>query len=66
MSAAKIIEISAESPKSYEDAIQQGILKAGETVHNIRSAWIKEHEVVVENGKPARYRVIMKMTFVVD
>jgi flavin-binding protein dodecin len=66
MSVAKFIEISSESPKSFEDAIQLGIAKAEETLHNIRSAWVKEQEVVVENGKASRFRVIMKLAFVLD
>lgn len=66
MSVAKVIEISAESTKSFEDAIQEGVSRAGETLHNVRSAWIKEHEVVVENGKIARYQVTMKVTFVLE
>lgn len=66
MSVAKFVEISAESPKSFEDAIQLGISKAGETLHSLRSAWVKEQEVVIENGKAARFRVIMKVAFVVD
>lgn len=66
MSVAKFIEISAESAKSFEEAIQFGVTKAGETLHNVRSAWIKEQEVIVENGKVSRYRVIMKVSFVVD
>jgi len=66
MSVAKFIEISSESPKSFEDAIQLGITKAEETLHNVRSVWIKEQEVVVENGKGSRFRVIMKLAFVLD
>ncbi len=66
MSVAKVIEISAESTKSFEDAIQEGIARAGETLHNVRSAWIKEHEVVIENGKIARYQITMKVTFVLE
>lgn len=42
MSVAKIIEISAESPTSFEDAIAQGIAKASKTVHGIKSVWVKE------------------------
>ena len=41
---AKIIEISCESPKSFEDAIQDGIAKASKTEHNIKSAWVKEQQ----------------------
>ena len=66
MSVAKIIEISSESPKSFEDAIQNGISQASKTVHGIKSAWVKEQHAVVENGKVALYRVDLKITFVLD
>ena len=66
MSLAKIIELSAESPKSFEDAIQNGITKASKTVHNIKSAWVKEQHLVIDNGKVALYRVDMKVPFVLD
>jgi hypothetical protein len=64
MSVAKIIEISAESAKSFEDAVQIGISRASKTVKNIKSAWIKEQQVVVEKGKVTAYRVDMKVVFV--
>jgi hypothetical protein len=66
MSVAKVLEISSESTKSFEDAIANGIAKAGESLRNIRGAWIKEQEVIVENEKISRYRVIMKMTFILE
>jgi flavin-binding protein dodecin len=66
MSVAKVIEISADSPKSFEDAIVQGIAKASKSVHGIKSAWVKEQHVVVENGKVTSYRVDLKVTFVLD
>ena len=66
MSVAKVIEMSSESPKSFEDAIVQGIAKASKSVHGIKSAWVKEQHVVVENDKVALYRVDLKMTFVLD
>lgn len=66
MSVAKIIEISSESPKSFEDAIQSGIARASKTVHNIKSAWVKEQHVVVESGKVTQFRVDLKVTFVLD
>jgi len=64
MSVAKVIEISAESKTSFQDAIQEGINRAGTTVENIKSAWIQEQQVQVENGKVVSYRVNMKVTFV--
>ena len=66
MSVAKIIELSVESPKSFEDAIQSGITKASKTVHNIKSAWVKEQHVVIDNGKVVLYRVGLMVTFVLD
>jgi flavin-binding protein dodecin len=64
MSVAKVIEISSESPESFEDAIAKGIARATETVENVRGAWVKEQQVKVENGKITEYRVDMKVTFV--
>jgi len=64
MSVAKVIEISAASDKSFEDAITNGIAKATETVREIKSAWVKEQQVKVEDGKIAEYRVDLKVTFV--
>lgn len=66
MSVAKIIEITSESPSSFEDAIRQGIDKAGKTVHNIKSAWVKEQQVVVKNSKIVAFRVDLKITFILE
>ena len=66
MSVARITEISSTSNKSFEDAIQQGIARAAQTLHGIRSAWVKEQEVQIEDGKIVSYKVILKITFVLD
>lgn len=66
MSVAKIIEISCESPKSFEDAVQSGIARASKTIHNIKGAWVKEQSVVIEQNKVTLYRVDLKLTFVLD
>ena len=66
MSVAKVIEIFSTSEKGFEDAIQTGIAKASETVKNIRGAWVNEQKVDIENGKIVRYRVNLKITFVLD
>ena len=62
MSVAKVTEISSTSKKSFEDAINQGIARAGKTIRNIRSAWIKEQQVRCEDregsgvsGEPLRH-----------
>jgi len=64
MSIAKVTEITASSPKSFEDAIQLGIARAEKTLDKVKGAWIQEQTVSVENGKISEYRVNMKVTFV--
>jgi dodecin len=66
MSVAKVSEISATSTKSFEDAIQQGLARAGKTLRHIRGAWIKEHQVKCDEGRIVEYRVNMMVTFVLD
>ena len=66
MSVAKVSEISATSPKSFEDAIQQGLTRAAQTLRNIRGAWIKEQHVRCEQGRVIEYQVNMMVTFVLD
>lgn len=66
MSVARVVEISSTSSKSFEDAMQQGIARATKTLRNVKSAWIKEQEVRVNNGKVADYKVNMLVTFVLD
>ncbi len=63
MSVAKVIEITASSTKSFEDAIQSGLNRAADTIEDIKSAWIKDQEVHVEGGKIKEYRVNLKVTF---
>jgi dodecin len=64
MSVAKVSEITASSAKSFEDAIQQGISRATKTLENVQSAWIKDQEVEVTDGKITAYKVRMKVTFI--
>ncbi len=65
MSVAKITEIKASSSKSFDDAIREGIARANKTLKNVKSAWVKDFEVKVdENGSISEYFVLMKVTFV--
>ena len=66
MSVAKVSEISATSSKSFEDAIQQGLARAGKTLRGILAAWIKEQRVRCDNGRIVEYQVNMMVTFVLD
>jgi dodecin len=66
MSVARVIEISATSEKSFEDAIVQGVSRASDTLRQVKGAWIKEQEVEISDGKITRYKVNMLVTFVLD
>ena len=66
MSVAKIIELSARSTTSFEDAIQQAVSRASATLKNIVSAWVKEQHVEIENGQVVAYRVNMSITFILN
>lgn len=66
MSVAKVIEISAESEKSFEDAINQGIARACDTIEHVEGAWVKEQKAVIKDGRIQGYRVDLKVTFVLD
>lgn len=66
MSVARVTEISSESTSSFDDAIKTGIERANKTLRGVKGAWIKEQQVVVENGAISNYRVNMMVTFVLD
>jgi dodecin len=64
MSVAKVTEITASSPKSFDDAIRLGIERASKTLDQIRGAWIKDQKLVCDGDKIVEYRVTMKLSFV--
>ena len=66
MTIAKVTEITASSKKSFEDAIQLGIARAGKTVRRIQSAWVNEQSVVVKDEKVTEWRVNLRITFLLD
>ena len=65
MSVVKVIELMANSEKSWEDATKKGIAKASESIKGIRSAWVKDQSVRVEKGKVKEFRVTLKVSFLV-
>ena len=66
MSMLKVIEVLAESDKSFDDAAQVAVTNAAKTVRNIKSVYIKEMNASVEGDRITRYRVNAKISFVVD
>lgn len=63
MSVVKVIEVMAQSDKSWEDAAATAIKTASKTIKNIKSIYIENFEATVENGKIAKYRIDSKITF---
>ncbi len=66
MAVARVSEISATSPQSFEDAIRQGLERATKTLRGVTSAWIKDQRVKLADGKVAEYQVNMEITFVLE
>ena len=66
MTVARITEISSISTVSFQDAIVTGIERANKTLKNLKGAWIKDQEVTIDNGKITGYKVILKVSFVLN
>jgi flavin-binding protein dodecin len=67
MSIARVTEIKASSTKSFDDAIQAGVARAQKTLTKVKSAWIENQEVLIdEKGHITEYRVQMKVTFILE
>jgi flavin-binding protein dodecin len=67
MSVAKVSEIIASSPKSFDDAIKAGVARAHKTLKNLKSAWVENQQVKLDdNGQITEYRVQLKVTFILE
>ena len=62
----KVIEVLAESDKSWEDAAAIAIERASESLHGIKSIYIKNLEAKVENNKIVQYRLNGQLSFMLD
>lgn len=66
MTIAKVSEITATSTKSFDDAIERGVKRAGKTLKNLASAWVADQEVMIQNNKITEYRVRLRVTFILE
>ena len=66
MSVAKVTEIISESSKSFDDAVENGIKRASKTLKGIKGAWVADQKVTVDDGEITSYRVVLKVTFVLQ
>jgi flavin-binding protein dodecin len=66
MTIARVTEVTSSSKNSFEDAVRNGVERASKTLKNVSSAWVKDQDVSVKNGKVTEYRVKLKITFVLE
>jgi flavin-binding protein dodecin len=66
MSVARVTEIISSFSKSFDDAVENGVERASKTLKNVKSAWVQDQNVVVDNGKITEYRVVLKVTFILE
>lgn len=66
MSVAKVTELSCTSSQSFEDAIRQGMARAGKTLRGVRSAWVKEQRVNVGRDGALEFQANILVTFVLE
>ena len=66
MSVATVTEISATSPDGFEAAIKEGLDRANKTLRNIEGAWVKDMNVLIEDGSIRGYSVNLEVTFVLE
>ena len=66
MTVASVTEISAASPDGFEAAIREGIERANKTLRNVQSAWVKDMNILIEDGQIRAYKVNLLVTFVLE
>ena len=66
MTVARVTEISATNPESFEAAINEGVNRATSTLRGVEGAWVKDMNVMIENGNITGYKVNLAVTFVME
>jgi dodecin len=66
MSVARVTELSVTSQTSFEDAINEGVARATKTLRGVEGAWVKDQNVLIENGSITGYKVNLAVTFVLE
>ena len=66
MTVARVTEISATNPESFEAAINEGVNRATSTLRGVEGAWVKDMNVMIENGTITGYKVNLAVTFLLE
>jgi flavin-binding protein dodecin len=63
MTIARVTELSAISEQGFEDAIQQAVARATKTLRGVEGCWVKDMNVMIEDGNIVGYKVNVEITF---
>ena len=66
MSVARVTELSATSETSFEDAINEAVARATKTLRGVEGAWVKDQNVLIEDGNIVGYKVNVEVTFLLE
>jgi flavin-binding protein dodecin len=66
MTVARVTELSAVHPDSFKEAIKEGITRANKTLRNVQGCWVKDMNVLIDNGNITGYKVNLEVTFVLE
>jgi dodecin len=66
MSVARVTELSATSQTSFDDAVKEAVARATKTLRGVQGAWVKDMNVMIEDGNITGYKVNVEITFVLE
>ena len=66
MAVASVSKITAASPKSFEDAVREGVSRAGKTLRGITGVHVLDQKAHVHDGTITEFRVTVEVTFLLD
>src|SRR5688500_19550135 len=66
MSVARVTELSATSETSFDDAVKEAVTRATKTLRGVEGAWVKDQNVMIEDGNITGYKVNVEVTFVLE
>ena len=66
MSVARVTELSATSETGFEDAINEAVARATKTLRGVEGAWVKDMNVLIEDGNIKGYKVNVEITFMLE
>jgi dodecin len=66
MSVARVTELSATSETSFDDAVKEAVARATSTLRGVEGAWIKDQNILIEDGNITGYKVKIAVTFVLE